>query len=326
MSRKSQILVGAALVALLSAPSFSHACDCHRRAAAVTYAPAPAVAVQSVGYSAAPVCSSCAPTSAMMPVSTYRAVYRPMAVTAYAPVGHSWGFLSGRTTYMPVTSVVYSPQVVAYAAYSPAPVVSAVAMPVTTAMPVVVPATTCSQCAAPAVAPCSQCSAATTTYRLGDAYSVVSSSVASSCPTGGCGTTVTAQMPLSTTIVPTASSTTITYPAPAPAPAPTVTPALPAPAAGSESPSTYSKQGAGSTPAPAAAPSGSQPTTPASPNGTLTPGSGTNTNANPSAAPAGQLNVRPAAQPVVRQAVYLVPAQPTTAPAATASGWHAVEE
>jgi len=261
---------GLLAVLLLTVSTPSQACEwlwpwnwC-RRPAAVNYAP------MAIAPVCAPVCEptcapACAPTTTYMPVTAY-SVLRPVTVTTLSPVRSGCCLFGGpTTTYRPVTSIVYRPQVVPYASFRP--VLSA---------------------------PCSTCSVATTTYRIGNDYSLLSSSASPSCATG-CGAPVVTQMP--------AAPAPTAVPAPLTAPAPAATPMLPQPttpsAAPATPPPTYEQ------PRPAGSPEQQQP------------GNGTSTGINPMRLP--QLTQ----QPLVRQAVYHKPVSQGTSSELDASGWHA---
>lgn len=205
-----------AMLVILSVPSTSQACaflDClwpwnWCRRPAVAYAP-------TAGY-AAPACGSCAPTTTYMPVTAYRTVYQPTAVTAMQPTsgcglfGGCCGLFgsSATTTYRPVTSVAYRPALVPYTTYR-----------AVTAMPVAAAPAACNPCA----------TAPTTTYSLGTSYVPA----ASTCPTNDCGTNVLRPYAATTTVVP----------APAVVPAPVPQAVAPGPAAApGQAPQTYQEQ------------------------------------------------------------------------------------
>ncbi len=178
LERKQIAWAVLASVLVVGVPSTSQAffdwlCPCNWfRRPATTYAP-----VSTANYAPAP--STCAPTTTYMPVTAYRTVYQPTAVTAYQPVSSGCGLfgccgLFGRptTTYRPVTSVAYRPAVVPYTTYRP---VTALRAPIT-----------CDPCAAPA----------TTTYRGAASYT----STISTCPTSDCGAPVTREYPTTKTV------------------------------------------------------------------------------------------------------------------------------
>ncbi len=187
MSLRKRFLVCSVLAALVFAEvSAGQACDClwpwnwFRRPAA---AYSPATYASPV---AAPACGSCAPVTTYMPVTAYRTVYQPTAVTAYQPVTSGCGLFncfglfkccggaSPATTFRPVTTVAYRPALVPYTTYRPVTTVSAVSYP-----------TACDPCGA------------TTTYSLGSSYlpTVSGGTAVSGCATGDCGSPVIRSYP-----------------------------------------------------------------------------------------------------------------------------------
>lgn len=186
MLRQRRHLVWSVLAVLMLAnTSTGQACDClwpwnWCRRPTAAYAPATYAAP-----AAAPACGPCVPATTYMPVTAYRTVYQPTAVTAYQPVRSGCGLFncfglfdccgrgSAATTYRPVTSVVYRPALMPYTTYRPVTAYSA------------------SSCV-PSCDPCS-----TTTYSLGTSYSSTLSTAApaSGCASGDCGAGVIRSYP-----------------------------------------------------------------------------------------------------------------------------------
>ncbi|NUQ65688.1 MAG: hypothetical protein HUU20_24725 [Pirellulales bacterium] len=202
LRERKHILWSVLAATVLTAAPAAQACDCLWP---WNWFRQPATAMAPVTYaSPAPACGSCAPVTTYMPITAYRTVYQPTAVTACQPVSSGCGlfnccglFGSQTTTYRPVTSVVYRPALVPYTTYRP---VTTVAMPVTSCAPV-----------------CNPCSTPTTTYRLGTSYMPAVSTVpASSCAAGDCGAPVVRDYPSTTTPSTTVAPSATTAPSQAP--------------------------------------------------------------------------------------------------------------